>query len=164
MILHLDQPGDSSKNQPQFRRLFAPASAHTTAARARDCRSCHANPAALGYGRGQLQYVVSDRTAEWRFTPQYPASPEDGLPSDAWIGFLQEPLGNSATRKGARPFSLDEQRRILLVGACLACHDEKDRRIARAFADFKDYRSALSSKCLLPSWANQPAQLQGQTP
>jgi len=162
MILHLELPGGSANKQSQFRRLFAPASAHTTATHSRDCRSCHTNPAALGYGRGQLKYVVTGRTAEWRFTPQYAASPEDGLPSDAWIGFLREPSGSSGTRKGARPFSLDEQRRILLVGACLTCHNEKDPRIARVFADFKDYRSALGPKCVLPLWPDRTSQLEGQ--
>jgi hypothetical protein len=49
MILHLDLPGGSAEKRPEFRRLFAPASAHTTATHSRDCRSCHTNPAALGY-------------------------------------------------------------------------------------------------------------------
>lgn len=164
MILNLDLPYGSGKDRPQFRRLFAPASAHTTATRARDCRSCHANPAALGYGRGTLQYTVSGRTAEWRFSPQFPVNPQDGLPGDAWIGFLEEPRANSTTRKGARPFSLEEQRRILLVGACLACHNESDPRIVRVFADFNHYRSRLSSKCVLPAWSNQIPPTQGPTP
>ena len=150
MILQLDAPSGSGKNATRFARLFAPSSAHTIATRARDCRSCHANPAALGYGRGQLKYAVNGRSAEWDFRPGYAGGLEDGLPSDAWIGFLQEPGTNTTTRKEARPFTLEEQRRILLVGACLACHSEKDRRIARVFADFKDYRSALSRKCVLP--------------
>ncbi|MFP5229586.1 MAG: DUF4405 domain-containing protein [Acidobacteriota bacterium] len=164
MILRLDLPGRPAGDPPRFRRLFAPASAHTTATRARDCRSCHNNPAALGYGRGRLQYAVTGRTAQWQFTPQYSASPEDGLPADAWIGFLQEPAPLTTTRKGARPFSLEEQRRILLVGACLACHDEKDRRIARVFADFTNYRTALSSKCVLPAWSKALSQYEGNTP
>ena len=150
MVMTLDLPGPASNAGPRFHRLFAPASAHTTSSRARSCRSCHANPAALGYGRGRLEYVVHGRSAEWRFTPQFPARAEDGLPADAWIGFLAEPRGNAATRKEARPFTLDEQRRILLVGACLACHNERDRRLARVFADFRNYRSALSPKCVLP--------------
>ena len=150
MVLHLDLQNGSTEMQPHFHRMFAPAAAHTISKCARDCRSCHSNPVALGYGRGQLRYVVSGRSADWRFTPQFSGSPDDGLPRDAWIGFLEAPSGREATRKGARPFSLDEQRRILLVGACLACHDEKDRRLAPVFADFKDYRSKLSSKCVLP--------------
>ena len=79
------------KGRPQFHRLFAPTSAHTTAPKARDCRSCHANPAALGYGRGQLKYVVTGRTGNWQFTPAFNTSREDGLPLDAWIGFLRSP-------------------------------------------------------------------------
>ncbi|MFP5234468.1 MAG: DUF4405 domain-containing protein [Acidobacteriota bacterium] len=146
MVLRLDRP----KNGTQFHRLFAPASAHTTASQGRDCRSCHNNPVALGYGRGKLTYVVRGRSAQWKFTPRFAASPEDGLPADAWIGFLREPRGFAATRNGARPFTLDEQRRILLVGACLTCHDEKDRRLAPVFADFDNYQSALSRKCILP--------------
>ena len=77
---------------------------------------------------------------------------------DAWIGFLQEQGANTTTRKNARPFSLKEQRNILLVGACLACHNEKDRRIAAVFADFKNYRAALSQQCRLPDWTDAVAQ------
>ena len=154
MILNLQLPNGNAAGRNQFRRLFAPASAHTTVAKARDCRSCHSNPLALGYGRGRLNYVVAGRSADWQFTPEYSASSQDGLPADAWIGFLSEPHGNLATRKDARPFTLDEQRRILLVGACLTCHNERQPRVAAAFADFKDYRSVLSHACVLPAWAN----------
>ena len=77
---------------------------------------------------------------------------------DAWIGFLQEPGVGTTTRKDARPFSLQEQRNILFVGACLECHNEKERRIAAVFADFKSYRAALSQKCRLPDWTVAEAQ------
>lgn len=152
MILHLDGASDSKQSGAKFRRLFAPASAHTTAAHARDCRSCHTNPAALGYGRGQLKYVVTGRSAKWQLIPEFTASPEDGLPQDAWIGFLEEPGMDLATRKGARPFTLEEQRRILLVGACLACHSEKEPRVAEVFSDFAHYRTAIGPHCILPDW------------
>jgi hypothetical protein len=152
MILQLDLPSSNRKGATKFVRLFAPASAHTTTSQVRDCRSCHTNPAALGYGRGQLKYVTKAHSAEWQFTPRYAVSPEDGLPSDAWIRFLQEPGANTTTRMEARPFTLEEQRNILLVGACLACHNEKDRRIASVFANFKEYSSHLSPKCALPDW------------
>ncbi len=154
MILHLDSPAGAEKARTEFKRLFAPASAHTIAAKARDCRSCHNNPLALGYGRGQLRYVVHGRSAQWQFTPQFSIAPEDGLPLDAWIGFLKEPHGSLATRKGARPFTLDEQQRILLVGACLTCHNEKEPRIASVFEDFIHYRKALSPRCILPAWVS----------
>lgn len=153
MILDVGDGHESKQSRRQFHRLFAPASAHSTSTHARDCRSCHLNPAALGYGRGQLKYVVSGHSAEFRFAPAYASKLQDGLPSDAWIGFLREPPPNVSTRNGARPFTLDEQRRILMVGACLACHNEKDRRVAFAFADFRNYRSRLSPRCVLPGFA-----------
>jgi hypothetical protein len=151
MILNLKIPHGATNERTTFQRLFAPASPHTIASQARDCRSCHLNPAALGYGRGVLNYVVAGHSGKWTFTPQYARSAEDGLPADAWIGFLQEPRPNLATRKDARPFTLEEQRRILLIGACLSCH-EKDRRITYVFSNFQNYRSALSPKCVLPDW------------
>ncbi len=153
MILNLQLPNSGAPDRNQFHRLFAPASPHTTAAQARDCRSCHANPAALGYGRGRLTYVVAGGVGEWRFTPAFPASGADGLPLDAWIGFLREPPAGTVTRKNTRPFSLPEQQNILLVGACLQCHDEKEPRLAAVFADFKNYRAALGPGCRLPGWA-----------
>jgi hypothetical protein len=158
MILSLKLPPGEAKSGREFRRLFAPASPHTTAAKSRDCRSCHVNPAALGYGRGQLKYEVRGGAGKWTFTPAYARSAQDGLPMDAWIGFLQEPGANTTTRKDARPFTLQEQRNILLVGACLECHNEKDRRIAAVFADFKNYRAALSPQCRLPDWVAAEAQ------
>jgi hypothetical protein len=153
MIMDLRLPA-GAKEQSRFLRLYAPISPHTTASQARDCRSCHANPAALGYGRGKLTYVVQGNVGEWQFTPTHPTSQADGLPQDAWIGFLQDPGTGTTTRKGARPFNLQEQRRILLVGVCLACHSEKESRVAAVFANFKNYRSALRPQCKLPAWAD----------
>jgi len=158
MILNLKLPSGQGKSGGEFQRHFAPASPHTTAAQSRDCRSCHANSAALGYGRGNLRYEVIGGSGKWVFTPAYPRSPQDGLPLDAWIGFLQEPIAGTTTRKDTRPFTLQEQQNILLVGACLECHNEKERRIAAVFADFKNYRAALSLQCRLPDWAEAEAQ------
>jgi hypothetical protein len=152
MILNLEVPGRGSTGSPRFRRLFAPVSAHTIATKGRDCRSCHANPAALGYGRGQLKYAVSGPTASWQFTPAYSRRHEDGLPADAWIGFLAGPKPDTTTRTTARPFNLEEQKTILLVGACLQCHNEADRRLAAAFADFAHYPKYLSKHCRVPDW------------
>lgn len=152
MILSL-QGAEKKSDRRKFFRLFTPASPHTISAHSRDCRSCHANPAALGYGRGQLKYIVAKDRGAWQFTSMFPASQSDGLPQDAWIGFLREPRAHATTRKNARPFSLQEQRRILLVGACLACHNEKEPRISTAFADFGHSSAMLSPRCRLPVWA-----------
>lgn len=153
MILNLDLPNGDKKNRNVFRRLFAPASSHTIVAHARDCRSCHANPAALGYGRGQMKYATKGTAREWQFTPAFQRRSEDGLQQDAWIGFLREPEGKTTTRNDARPFTLQEQQRILLVGACLQCHNAKEPRLALVFSHFTNYRNYLSPLCRVPEWA-----------
>lgn len=101
------------------RRLYARVAPHTTARLGRSCASCHRSGLALGYGRGVLRLSGRD-PARWRFEPAYePLS--DGLPADAWIGFLEDVGGGAAspkagiraTRVGLRPFSRAEQERIL---------------------------------------------------
>jgi hypothetical protein len=154
MVMTLNQANAATLTQPDgFHRLFAPTSAHTTVTQARDCRSCHADPVALGYGRGKLAYVVSGGHGEWTFAPALSQSPQDGLPADAWVGFLQEPNTTAATRTNVRPFTLAEQRRILLVGACLQCHGEKEPRMIATFADFAHFKSRIGPQCRLPIWA-----------
>ena len=107
-------PGMVLTLEGRFHRLFAPVFAHTVRKEVRRCEGCHANPVALGYGRGVLRYEVD--TKAWRFSPQFPVRPEDGLPEDAWIGFLQTRGPGSTTREDTRPFTVEEQRRILAVG------------------------------------------------
>lgn len=151
MVMTLDQ----GRGRSDLVRLYAPVWPHTTTTQARDCRSCHDNPVALGYGRGRLEYHHAGGVGRWTFTPELPIDPRDGLPQDAWIGFLREPEAARTTRPTARPFSLAEQRRILLVGACLECHKPDEPRVARAFADFAGYRARLSPRCVLPDWILQ---------
>ena len=135
-----------------FRRLYAPAFSHTIVKRSRSCESCHNNPLAIGYGRGKLTYVLRDDGGSWIFQPQYENISHDGLPADAWIGFLEERKGDVATRINARPFTVEEQKKILLVGACLTCHRPEERRLGKPFDDFRNVRSLISEKCILPDW------------
>ena len=109
-------------------------------------------PLALGFGKGKLAYSVSGTTGRWQFTPEKKASPHDGLPEDAWTGFLKAREGMVSTREGARPFSVAEQRRILTVGACLACHAGDSAVMKRALEDFAGTLSRKSARCALPSW------------
>lgn len=152
MIMTVDQqkyPG--MQDQPErFHRLFAPTAAHTTVREGRSCQSCHNDPVALGYGRGQLTF--DPKTRRWRFAPEYVASPQDGLPQDAWIGFLREPSGVNTTRPYARPFRLAEQRRILEVGACLTCHQDRSKVMQQALEDFDEVKAGMMEWCLVPVW------------
>ncbi|MDY0005108.1 MAG: hypothetical protein RBU30_27665, partial [Polyangia bacterium] len=123
------------------RRLFAPADPHTTTREARPCASCHADPLALGLGRGRLWRL----DGSWHFEPAPPPEASstapipawpDGVPWDGWTG-PQGPGLAEATRTGARPFGPGELRRILDVSLCLPCHGRYDDPL------YKDYRGGL---------------------
>lgn len=152
MILTLNKADPADAPQDEFHRLFAPVSPHTTGSRARDCKSCHANPTALGYGRGTLTYEVDGAAGHWRFTPEMAPLPSDGLPADAWIGFLQSRDGTVATRTNVRPFTIEEQRRILRVGACLTCHAGDSAVMNAAVADFETTLARRNPRCAVPPW------------
>ena len=72
------------------------------------------------------------------------------LPEDAWIPFLRQADGNYSTRTNARPFSLEEQQKILLVGACLECHDQDSELMLSTLDDFDAVLERKSVKCILP--------------
>ncbi len=157
MILSIDTasfrglPAQSEKEEI-FRRLYAPVSAHTTVRQGRSCTSCHNDPVALGYGQGQLVFEMVDGSGRWRFTPRFAPNRFDGLPEDAWIGFLTEPRGALSTRLDARPFTLEEQRKILAVGACLTCHPQDSEVMASTLDDFEAVRRRMTPRCVAPRW------------
>ncbi len=136
-----------------FKRLFAPAAPHTTASKGRSCVSCHNDPVALGYGKGTLELIPTGNRARWRFSSYYQNNVYDGLPEDAWIGFLDDRKDQIlATRSDVFPFSVQQQKRILTVGACLTCHDEKSLVMERSLINFDSLIEKRSSKCLVPVW------------
>ncbi|MFA7421063.1 MAG: hypothetical protein WCZ90_15380 [Melioribacteraceae bacterium] len=149
MILTIDKKDGSNKI---FKRLFAPGFSHTIRRETRSCESCHNNPLAIGYGRGKLDYMVVDGKGTWKFTPQFSIMEEDGLPEDAWIGFLKEGKKNSATREYARPFSVTEQKKILTIGSCLTCHEPNSPVMKATILDFSKIIKLKSGRCILPHW------------
>lgn len=151
MILTVDKD-KSTKSKPLFRRLFAPSFSHTIRKESRTCISCHINPLAIGYGRGKLEYKISGKTGKWVLTSTYPKSKYDGLPEDAWTGFLKDRGYNSSTRDNTRPFAIEEQKRILLAGTCLTCHSSDSEVIKSSIIDFNSVLFKRSSKCIPPEW------------
>ncbi len=134
-----------------FHRLFAPAAPHTTVTKARDCHSCHNNPVALGYGKGKLVFNVEN--GKWTFDSLYKNNPNDNLPEDAWIGFMDDRKGEKvSTRSNLLPFSIEEQKRILTVGACLTCHNDNSAVIKLSLVNFDSLVVVRSSKCIVPVW------------
>ena len=134
-----------------FRRLYARTFAHTISRASRSCESCHNDPVALGYGRGTLRYEIAGGTGRWTFAPAQPPS-ADGLPADAWTGFLKTRGGMVSTRDDVRPFSVKEQRRILDAGACLTCHKGASAVMQAAIIDFDATVARRTRRCVLPAW------------
>ncbi len=153
MIVTIDRnraPGKPA--DPVFRRLYARIEPHATRREARSCESCHNDPVAIGYGRGELRYGRTSTGGRWTFRPASPTVTEDGLPADAWVPFLGARTGMVSTREDVRPFTVEEQRGILLVGACLTCHPSDSRAMRDSVRDFKAALNRRSSRCVLPEW------------
>ena len=143
---------EKMKNNPDkkiFKRLFAPTFSHTINKTGRSCKSCHNNPLAIGYGKGELSY---SSIGKWRFKPHFSNHKEDNLPLDAWIGFMKSRNESSTTRTNTRPFSIEEQKGILLVGVCLTCHEEQSDVMKKSLLDFELILQNVSKKCILPNW------------
>ena len=152
MILTIDKKSYTKNRRDSliFKRLFAPAAPHTTAKKGRNCKSCHNNPLALGYGAGKLEYKIAGKKGYWNFMPFYKNSPADGLPEDAWTGFLKERDGVVSTRTNVKPFGTARQKRILTVGACLTCHDENSKVMQKSLVNFDEVLKNRKEKCILP--------------
>lgn len=156
MILTIDQASFAKEKGEIFHRLYAPASGHTTQREARSCRSCHNNPQAIGFGRGELRFDASGGTGKWKFEPRFAHNAHDNLPEDSWTGFLKEARQPAATRTWLRPFTVAEQKKILEVGSCLTCHDEKSSVMERSLTDYEGTLAARKSTCTRIAWRGQP--------
>ncbi|HAH23377.1 MAG TPA: hypothetical protein DCL77_06425 [Prolixibacteraceae bacterium] len=149
MVLSIDLETFAKGKGKSFHRLYAPASGHTTQREGRSCKSCHNDPLAIGFGRGELVYKVAGNTGSWTFEPRFALNPNDHLPEDAWTGFLKEAQAPYATRTSLRPFSVAEQKHILEVGSCLSCHDEKSKVMDQALENYPQTLARRSVKCIL---------------
>ncbi len=158
MILTIDKGSYKGKKEGEdvsFHRLYAPNSPHTTSKKVRDCKSCHTNSAAIGYGNGQLNYIINKGVGTWKFSPDYALNEYDSLPEDAWIPFLKpvkKGIVNS-TRLDFRPFTVKEQKQLLTVGACLQCHKDNSKIMQQSLVEgINPLLKKLSKKCILPTW------------
>lgn len=158
MILTIDKGSYAGKELGEdvsFHRLYAPNSPHTTTSKVRDCKSCHTNPATLGYGNGTLIFEITKGEGVWKFTPEYALNEHDNLPEDAWIPFLKEVEEGvvNSTRTDFRPFTVKEQQQLLLVGACLQCHKEDSKVMKESLiVGIEPLLKKLDKNCILPNW------------
>jgi len=149
MVMSIDKESFEKGKGKSFHRLYATTSGHTTQKQARSCKSCHNDPLALGFGRGELVYKISGNNGSWTFEPHFALNENDHLPEDAWTGFLREAQTPFATRDWLRPFTVVEQKRILAVGACLSCHDEKSNVMDDVLENWEKTLERRSKKCFL---------------
>jgi hypothetical protein len=155
MILTIDRPAvEGQAAATVFRRLYARIEPHTTRREARSCTSCHNDPVAIGYGRGELRFerLPGDGRGRWQFSPASDTLPQDNLPADAWVPFLGARSGLVSTRDDVRPFSVEEQRRILTVGACLTCHEGDSPVMRGSVRGFEAVLARTRPACLRPIW------------
>lgn len=73
-----------------------------------------------------------------------------GLPADAWVLFIGTRADMVSTRDDVRPFSVEEQRRILRVGACLTCHRGDSAVMRDSVRDFEALLRRLDRRCRPP--------------
>jgi hypothetical protein len=128
-----------NKNYQIFQRMFSPTFSHTIQTEARSCESCHQDPWSIGIGSGRIVYQAEERSGKTpglKFRPRLKAHPADGLPRDAWTGFLKTRQRRVSTRTGARPFNGVEQDNILRVGRCLNCHKPTPANMADIYLEF----------------------------
>lgn len=142
MIMTVELGGSTN-----FHRLYSPVSGHTTRKEVRSCESCHLDPLALGYGRGEL---TLEKDGSWKFHPLYALNKHDKLPEDAWTGFLSERKDLASTRLNMRPFNIREQKRILQAGACLTCHKDGTKVMELCLKDFDQALKKVTKSCLVP--------------
>jgi hypothetical protein len=147
MIMTLDKSNykaEKKGNDKKFVRWYAPNAAHTTIKKVRDCASCHSNPQALGFGKGNLIYKGIKKG--WEFSPYYANTPQDNLPQDAWIGFLKD-INTTSTYSSHDyffPLDLNEQKKMLQVGSCINCH-QKDAEFLKRMTD-GEYQKMLKNR------------------
>lgn len=156
MVLTIDHgshPGSENK-ELSFNRLYTANAPHTTSKKVRDCSSCHANSAAIGYGKGTLTYHLYATSGKWLFEPEYDINPNDGLPEDAWIPYLEKSEAKTlSTRTDVRPLNSKEQQLILLVGSCLQCHQDDSKIMKEGLkTGIKPLLLKISDACLLPEF------------
>lgn len=151
MVLSIDQSAFKTSNPFVFKRLFAPVAPHTSQ-RSRSCTSCHANPVALGYGDGELTFEVDGGKGRWKFEPKFATNKYDNLPEDAWINFLKPTPQAVSTRLYHRPFTVEEQKAILLVGSCLSCHSETSQLMQQSLSNWTEVLKKRKKACIEPSY------------
>ncbi len=115
---------------------MSPVNPHTIQKEARNCESCHANDAALGYGIGGGKYLVDPSedfivdlmTADGEILPERMTVQKPGIKNlhMDWSRFVDED-GNQLQTVGhhfklSEPLSAESRSKLDRRGVCLSCH------------------------------------------
>jgi hypothetical protein len=104
------------------RFTMAAINPHTTQAKGRACKDCHASPKTIGLGEG----TVTKKDGRWHFSPvDQGVDTLDGrtVGFDTFVTIDGKQLQHGS-RDNLRPFNGAEIKRILRVGLCLQCHTD----------------------------------------
>ena len=120
IVTLIDKEGNIEGGFNRF--TMAAINPHTTQAKGRLCKDCHASPKTVGLGEG----TVVKKNGKWEFYPV--GQGVDTLrgrtvPQDAFVSIDGRQLQHGS-RENLRPFNAEELRRILRVGLCLPCHKD----------------------------------------
>ena len=59
----------------------------------------------------------------------------------------------NSTRLDFRPFTVEEQKELLVVGSCLECHKDDSKVMQQSLIDgIKTLLKKLDKSCILPTW------------
>ncbi|PIE68693.1 MAG: amino acid ABC transporter substrate-binding protein [Deltaproteobacteria bacterium] len=122
VVTLVDEQGEIAGGFNRF--TMAAINPHTTQAKGRSCKECHADPKTIGLGEG----VVYKKDGRWHFDPV-----DRGVDTlegrtvglDNFVDIDGNPL-QLGSRENLRPFTGEELRRILRIGLCLDCHHDSD--------------------------------------
>ncbi len=157
---------------------ISPVQPHTTSKKARDCESCHNNPASMGYGieEGQIfenpseEYVVELASADGEILPEKYRTQINKIPNLTmdWSRFVTEEgrqlqtIGHHFSK--SRPLNNQERANLDRRGVCLSCHQDIPdgnlavdllmhvRQVADKNIDNREHQSLLNKILNFAAW------------
>ncbi|KAA3618441.1 MAG: hypothetical protein D8M58_13335 [Calditrichaeota bacterium] len=122
---------------------MAPYDPHSTRKNVATCIDCHGSIKRFGLGEGNVQFKDGLFT-----TQQIYDAPSSGLGNFSLETMIDEngEIPQKMSRKTARPFSLDEIKKIYRVSLCITCHDSYKDKIYKDFDRSIEYFKSKKNK------------------
>ncbi len=122
IVTIVDEKGSVEQSFNRF--TIAAINPHTTQAKGRSCKDCHASSKTVGLGEG----TVTKENGQWQF---YPVDKGVDTLNGRTVGMdnfvdIEGKQLQHGSRDDLRPFNRDELHKILRIGLCLDCHKSYD--------------------------------------